>query len=329
MLIKPEALVLDIQRMSTDDGPGLRTTLFLKGCSLHCQWCHNPDSIVLKPEVQWNKVKCIGCGSCSSICASGALQHKEKGIFVNYQLCNLCYSCINECPSGAMSVRGRRYDPDDLLRELLKDKAYFNRDGGVTISGGEPLLQVDTVVYLLRELKNNQVHTALDTAGLVSFESLARGLEFSDLLLYDIKIIDPALHKHFTGSGNEKILSNLVKVARYLNGKAKKIWIRTPLIPGATDHPDNIRGIARFLKEKLDGCVERWELCAFNNLCEHKYEMLNREWLFSSTPLMNRADLDRLAAIASDCLGPGDTTVIWTGRACADNGQNNNRGEKQ
>ncbi len=329
MPVMPEALVLDIQRMSTDDGPGLRTTLFLKGCSLNCQWCHNPDSIVLKPEVHWNKVKCINCGSCSSICAGGALQHQEKGIVVDRQLCSLCYSCIDECPSGAISVRGKRYDPDHLLAELLKDKAYYNREGGVTISGGEPLLQVDAVVYLLRELKKNQVHTALDTAGLVPLNSLVRALEFTDLLLYDIKIIDPALHTHFTGSSNEKILNNLVQAAHYLNQKAKKMWIRTPLIPGATDHCDNIRGIARFIKENLYGCVERWELCAFNNLCEHKYEMLNRDWLFSNTPLMSRVELDRLSAVASEHLGPGNTLVTWTGRTCIDDEQIAERGEEQ
>ena len=299
MLLKPQATVLNIQRMSTEDGPGLRTTLFLKGCNLHCAWCHNPESIDAGPVVQWNRARCIGCDSCREICQNGALEFSGNGIHVTAGKCRLCLTCVGECPSGALNARGESYDLDNLLKELLKDRAYFGAEGGVTISGGEPLLQPEAAIWLLGALKKEGLNTALDTAGLVKAGLLFRALEHTDLLLYDIKLIDDAEHRRHTGAGSALILENLAKVSPFLKERGKQLWIRTPIIPGATDSRENIRAIAQFLAGPAGDVAGRWELCAFNNLCRHKYESLGWDWAYKDTALVadhNQAELVQLAA---------------------------------
>lgn len=318
MLLKPEVLVLDIQRMSTEDGPGLRTTLFLKGCNLQCRWCHNPDSISVVPAIQWSVVRCIGCNSCRSVCPAGALQHRDDGIFIDSTVCEACSKCVDECPSGALTLRGKVYEADQLLDELLKDKAYFGGDGGITLSGGEPLLQGEAAIWLLRELKKKGINTALDTAGLVPVNILLEAIKYTDLVLFDLKIIESAEHKKFTGSGNAKILANLIETANFCRNESRNLWIRTPIIPGATDNENNIKGIALFIRDNLEDAVERWELCAFNNLCEHKYEMLDRKWAYSGIPIMLRTKLDQLVNAAGKILGGSKTEVLWTGRVAQD-----------
>lgn len=318
MLLKPEVLVLDIQRMSTEDGPGLRTTLFLKGCNLQCRWCHNPDSTSGIPAVQWSVVSCIGCNSCRTVCPTGALQHRDDGIFIDHTACAGCCKCVDECPSGALTLRGEVYEADQLLDELLKDKAYFGGEGGITLSGGEPLLQGEAAIWLLRELKKKGINTALDTAGLVPLNTLLEALKYTDLVLYDLKIFDSAEHKKFTGRGNAKILANLIETTIFCRNMNKNVWIRTPIIPGATDNENNIKGIALFIRDNLEDVVERWELCAFNNLCEHKYKMLDRKWVYSGVPVMEKSKLDQLVHTAGKVLDGSKTAVLWTGRAAQD-----------
>lgn len=306
MLLKPQATVLDIQRMSTEDGPGLRTTLFLKGCNLRCAWCHNPESIDTRPVVQWNKVRCIGCHSCKEVCQSDALRFSDHGIFIAAEHCTLCLACVEECPSGALNVKGEYFEADKLLTELLKDRAYFGEEGGVTISGGEPLLQPEAVIWLLKALKKEGLNTALDTAGLVKADLLLRTLHHADLLLYDIKLMDDAEHRRHTGAGNAQILENLIKVSPFLKETGKKLWIRTPIIPGATDSKENIRSIALFLAGSVGDAAERWELCAFNNLCLHKYESLGWDWVYKDTaPVADQVMAELLQIAAGELKGTG------------------------
>ena len=313
MLLKPLATVLDIQRMSTEDGPGLRTTLFLKGCNLRCAWCHNPESIDARPVVQWNKVRCIGCHSCNEVCQNGALGFSEHGIYITAENCALCLACVEECPSGALNVKGEVFEAEQLLTELLKDRAYFGEDGGVTISGGEPLLQPEAVTWLLEALKKAGLNTALDTAGLVKTDLLLRALRHADLLLYDIKLMDDAEHRRHTGGGNAQILENLVKTAPYLKESGKKLWIRTPIIPGATDSKENIRAIAAFLAGSVHDAAERWELCAFNNLCRHKYESLDWDWGYKETALVTDHAMAELLLLAASELKGSNIEVYGTG----------------
>ena len=183
-----EGCILDIQKLSTEDGPGIRTTVFFKGCNLCCAWCHNPESIPAKSQAVWVKARCIGCGSCVKACPAGALTFGNGGVVVDRDKCTDCLTCAESCPTGAMERKGIMYTADALTAELLKDKAYFEKSGGgVTASGGEPLLQAALVRDLFRAVREENVHTALDTAANVPWEALASVLEVSDLLLLDIK----------------------------------------------------------------------------------------------------------------------------------------------
>jgi pyruvate formate lyase activating enzyme len=194
-----------------------------------------------------------------------------------------------------MEMLGTDMQWDKLLAELHKDRAYYEKSGGgVTLSGGEPGFQPEFVEALLTALKKEGISTALDTCGLYSPETLYRLLPYADLLLYDVKLFDPAAHKEYTGVSNELILENLRRIGDYIgSGQKLRLWIRTPLIPGATDSDENLTAIGRFLVETLGEKIERWELCAFNNLCRDKYGRLGINWKYASMPLLTAADLAR------------------------------------
>jgi pyruvate formate lyase activating enzyme len=309
-----QGTILEIIRMSTEDGPGLRTTVFFKGCSLGCSWCHNPESISFKPQIQWLGTSCIGCGICVNTCPEKALEKSEKGIIINRPLCNGCGLCTEQCPSTAMELLGKKWDVHDLACELVKDRAYFeNSGGGVTLSGGEAALQNGFCLALLKELKGKGIQTALDTCGQVSQEFLASLLPYVDILLYDLKEIETEKHKKFTGAGNEKILANAIFAANYkkTHPSLKALWIRTPVIPGATDTEENIRGIGDFISANLQGAIDRWELCAFNNLCRDKYARLGIDWPFAQTELMGKSLMEELSLIAKSRVAP--SLVCWSG----------------
>ena len=293
---------LDIQRMSSEDGPGLRTTIFFKGCSLACAWCHNPESIAKKFQVHWLSARCIGCGTCESICPNGALSYTENGVKIDRRLCAGCYACVDACPACALEGKGVDAEPEELCRELVKDRAYFGRDGGVTLSGGEALLQ-DGAVELLRLLKAEGIQTAVDTCGMVFTEQLQAALPYTDVLLYDLKIMNDADHQRWTGRSNAMILRNLGVAALWAKGTGR-LWIRTPIIPGATDSEENIRAIGARIA--AIGGAERWELCAFNNLCTDKYKRLDIDWTFKDTPLITRRHMEELLAAAQSRHACGD-----------------------
>jgi pyruvate formate lyase activating enzyme len=305
--------ILDIQKMSTEDGPGIRTTVFFKGCNLKCAWCHNPESIPGETRALWVKARCIGCGCCQKACPAQAIIFDASGQTIDLPKCTGCMRCTEACPTGAMERKGTDYTCGALVAELLKDRAYFEKSGGgVTASGGEPLLQADFAAGLFKSLREAGVHTALDTAGCVPFERMESVLKYSDMLLLDIKFIDEALHRRFTGAANTAILENAVKAAQYALRNELEIWIRTPVIPGATDREENISAIGRFIRENMAAAVKRWELCAFNNLCRDKYERLVLAWDYRDTPLMRRQDMERLLQRAVDSAGATDR-VTWTG----------------
>lgn len=285
---------LDIQRMSSEDGPGLRTTIFFKGCSLACAWCHNPESITKKFQVHWLSNRCIGCGSCEGVCPNSALSRGEDGVHIDRRLCAGCCNCVSACPALALECKGVDAEPEALCHELVKDRAYFGRDGGVTLSGGEALLQ-EGAVELLRLLKAEGIQTAVDTCGMVFAEQLEAALPYTDLLLYDLKLLDDAEHQRWTGRSNALILRNLGTAALWAKGSGR-LWVRTPIIPGATDSEANIRAIGERIA--AIGGAERWELCAFNNLCIDKYRRLDIDWAFRETPLVSKRTMEQLLAVA-------------------------------
>ncbi len=312
---KYSATVLEIQRMSTEDGPGLRTTVFLKGCSLKCKWCHNPESISGTPQTQWVGNRCIGCKTCLGICVNRCLSFNENGLDINRAKCRGCGTCAEACPSTALELMGEEWMLDDLLREVAKDKAYFDKSmGGVTISGGEPALQPKFVTEFLKGLKEMGIQTALDTCGLCSASSLEMILPYATMVLFDLKEIDPVKHQEFTGGDLDKILRNLLLIRDTIRSHVhpKTLWIRTPIIPGTTDRHDNIRNIGRYLADNLGNTMDRWELCSFNNLCKDKYQRLGLEWEYENSDLMTESEMDALLSTARSS-GINPDLVMWSG----------------
>jgi len=311
-------LILHVQRLSTEDGPGIRSTVFFKQCPLACRWCHNPESISGRQELQWFPTRCIGCGSCEKACPRGCITRGPEGTLIERSRCEGCGSCAQECPSNALELLGRRVSVDALMVELIKDRAYYESSGGgVTLSGGEPLAQPAFTAALLHALKERGISTAIDTCGFAGPESLEQVLPHADLVLYDVKMIDPAAHEAFTGQDNALILRNLMSIpaARRARGNQPRLWIRTPLIPGATATPDNLRAIGFYIAQNLDGALERWELCAFNNLCRDQYERLGMHWAYAKTPLMDRGELEALTAEArASGIDPRLVTVTGAAR---------------
>ena len=208
------ARILEIQRMSTEDGPGIRTTVFFKGCSLKCKWCHNPESISMQPQVHWIGSRCLGCKTCIAVCPSSSLSLTKTGMEIDRSTCNGCGACAEECPSTAMELLGKEWSLDDLTNEVIKDKAYFEKSGGgITVSGGEPGMQAAFAGMFLKSLRERGIHTALDTCGLCSTGALDRLLPYSSMVLYDLKEIEAEKHKQFTGEYNYRIIENILYAA--------------------------------------------------------------------------------------------------------------------
>jgi pyruvate formate lyase activating enzyme len=311
----PSATVLNIQRTSTEDGPGLRTTVFLKGCNLACTWCHNPEAVDPKPQLVWHQSRCIGSGECVAVCHEKALTCRATGIEIDRARCTACGDCVAQCPSGALETLGTRWWLDDLVAEIIKDRSYFDAyGGGVTVSGGEPALYARFVAPFLQRCRALGIHTAIDTCGMCSTSSLRALAEHSDLILYDVKEIDPGRHARFTGRSNERILANLVDLAARMRAGflPSELWIRTPLIPGATTRAENIAGIGDFIARYVGDVVTRWELCAFNNLPADKYARLGLPWQHARTPLLTAGELREVEQIAKRS-GVDPEIVLATG----------------
>ena len=299
------ALTFSVQRFSTEDGPGIRTTVVFKGCPLRCVWCHNPEGLRPQPDLVWYDVRCIGARECLKACPESALELTAQGMRIDRQRCSVgtpyplsgvCGACVRACPAAALEVIGRRWTVDELLAELLKDQAFYETSGGgVTCSGGEPMRQADFLGELLPRCRGAGLHVALDTCGAVSWERYERVLPWVNLVLLDLKILDGAGHQAATGIHNEIILSN----ARQMAARGIPMWIRTPVIPGYTDNLVNIQAIGTFIRDQLP-TVERWDLLAYTNLGRPKYHRLDLPYALAGAPLLARAEMESLwqAAVA-------------------------------
>jgi len=221
--------LLDIKRLSVHDGPGIRTTVFLKGCPLQCRWCHNPESVSSKPEIGFLKKKCLGCGRCAKVCPTGAHVFRDGTHSLNHELCNACGKCVEACLADALEYYGREMSVAEAAAAVLEDRTFYAKSGGgCTLSGGEPMLQAGFCAELFKLLRKEGIHCAMDTSGAVAWETFETVLPYTDLFLYDVKHTDDRLHREHTGSSNRMILDNL----RRLSERGVPIEIRIPTIPG-------------------------------------------------------------------------------------------------
>lgn len=247
------ALVSNIQKFSLDDGPGIRTTVFFKGCNLSCAWCHNPECISRFPTLQFTTDACTGCRHCQTLCSQGVHLFKGKEHLLQRQLCKACGACCEGCLSDALVLNGKHYTQEQLLSIIMQDLDYYqDTGGGVTVSGGEPMLQADFIAGLLASCKEKGISTAVDTAGNIPFSEYEKVLPWTDFFLYDIKAFSRDIHRKYTGCDNGRIQDNI----RLLKEHDAKVYVRIPVIPGVNDSTEEQTHIADFLKQVQPDKIE-------------------------------------------------------------------------
>lgn len=269
-------IIFDVKRFAVHDGGGLRTTLFLKGCPLSCPWCQNPEGMVSRPLTWRLPSRCIGCGQCRQVCPEQAIGEE---LSIDYSRCTACGQCVDACPSGALEVVGRSVTPEQAAQLLLRDRVFYHSGGGVTLSGGEALLQWEFAAQVLALCHREGIHTAIETSLFAPRAALEALLPVTDQFIIDIKLLDPQQHRAIIGVDNGLILSNY----RFLVEQGADVLVRTPLIPGFTDSQENIRAIAAFVAG-VDPQA-KYELLNFNPLCRSKYQTLGQEYPVTGDPL--------------------------------------------
>jgi len=301
----PTGLVLNIQHFCTHDGPGIRTNVFLKFCSLRCKWCSNPESIHPKPELAYNTSKCIGvkeCGLCLKECPESAIftVDPDLKVRVNWDLCTNCGKCVPACPPQALSLFGHEMTVEEVLDEVEQDSAFYQESGGgITASGGECLLQPDFTAALLAGAHERGINTAIETAGNVPWAFMEKVLPHVDTVLHDHKLTDPARHKKWTGVDNARILANFKKA--YETFPEKTFIARTPLIPGVNDDEEHVRAVLAFIRPHKN--VVDYELLPYFRFGESKYGFLGRVYELADFQPPTPDSLAKLRAIIDEAFG--------------------------
>ena len=279
-----QALITNIQKFAVNDGPGIRTNVFIKGCKLKCEWCHNPETLHSYPEIYYKVRMCSQCGTCLEVCPEDAIvppipppeSQAEDSTYrkIIRDKCTRCMDCVDACGYRALEIVGQPMTVRQILDEVEQDRPFYeNSGGGLTLSGGEPTGQLDFSLQVLKEAKKRTIHTCLDTSGFCEWEELESLLPYTDIVLYDLKHIDPEKHREKTGVSNEKILDNLSR----LSSTSKEIWVRIPVIPGFNDSMTFHQQALDFFTH-LPGKIDRLDLLPFHNYCQQEYKWLGIDW---------------------------------------------------
>ena len=288
-----QGLIFDIKRYAINDGPGIRVVVFFKGCNLKCAWCHNPESISGKPEKMYSPAKCIKCGTCVAVCPEKAITLTSHGITTDSTLCTMYGKCTDVCPAKAIEMSGKSMPVPEIMEIIENERPFFDQSGGgVTFSGGEPMVHPWLLIELLEECGKRGIHRAIDTAGHVNTETLMEVAHHTDLFLYDLKMIDARLHEHWTGVRNDLILHNLKVLAE----SGAKIIIRIPLIGRVNDHEENIRQTAEYVAG-LAGERKEVHLLPYHPVAQNKYLKLGRPDDFESLSAPDKESQQRSIAI--------------------------------
>ncbi|MEG0961305.1 MAG: glycyl-radical enzyme activating protein [Lachnospiraceae bacterium] len=277
--------VFDIQRFSLHDGPGIRTIVFLKGCPLSCQWCSNPESQNRNPVIMYKKEDCLHCGRCITVCKRGAISPDNPG-YIDRNLCSGCGECANACPAGALVLKGKTMSVQQVIRELKKDATTYRRSGGgITLSGGEPLVQYEFASELLQACKGQGWNTAIETTGIGSKEAVEQVIPYVDTVLLDIKSMDKQQHEKFTGIENQLVIENAPRISQISN-----TVIRVPVVPGFNYSIEAIKAIAEFAKT-LTG-IRTIHLLPYHTYGENKYDLLGREYALKEIKALKPEELE-------------------------------------
>jgi pyruvate formate lyase activating enzyme len=291
-MTEPKAVIFNIQKYSIGDGPGIRTTVFFKGCPLRCLWCHNPEGLYKEIEVGWHMKDCVKCLACIQACPQKAISLKEDRILTDRAACNACGKCVESCAFGAREMIGECMTLGQVLDEVMTDRLFYQfSGGGVTCSGGEALMQADFVTALFKALKERDIHTTLDTSGFGGWPEFCRVLQYTDLVLFDLKHMDREAHLRLTGQEVEPIHKNFERLARM----DIPVFVRVPLIPGYNDDEENIEATAAYAAGFPN--VKKVELLPYHSFGEPKYAMFNERYELSGLGTVEEAQMIKLKKI--------------------------------